>query len=131
MLLLLLRLQAPQGCFQQLIFVLNFRQFIAADCSNGLFLHDTDGVPWKIRQNLGDDGRAIYQSFAVGVAKAAAGASEQGRLRVMSPETFAHFLLGAVATSLTRALEDDPQRSLAPLGAELRAGIARLLEETP
>ncbi len=96
-----------------------------------LFLRDMDAMPWKVRQTLGDDGLVVYRGFADRVTELAQRAMDDGRLRVMSPATFAHVLLGAVATTLTRSVQDDPDRSLEGLGSELRAGVARLLEVAP
>lgn len=94
-----------------------------------LFVHDTTAMPWRVGQSMGEKGTAIFDQFCEWVAVPARRARRQGRLRVMSPETFAHFLLGAVATTLLRSVEADPERSLLELGAELRAGIERVFEE--
>ena len=94
-----------------------------------LFIRDSHSQPWQVRERLGDQGLAIYHEFSEWIAKSAQIAREVGRLRVLSPETFAHFLLGAVATALVRSMEDEPEQSLLELGAELRAGVARLFED--
>ena len=93
-----------------------------------LFLRDGTAMPWKVRQNLGEEGSAIFQEFADWIADPARRAQEDGRLVAMTPEALAVFVLGGVATTLTRAVENDPDASLLELGAELRAGVARLFE---
>ncbi len=94
-----------------------------------LFVRDSQTLPWKIRQTLGDQDHAVYREFSEWVERSAEAARAAGRLRVVSPRTFADFLLGSVATVLMQTLEADPHASLAKLGTELRAGIARLFED--
>lgn len=96
-----------------------------------LFLRDGTAMPWKVRQSLGEEGVAIFQEFATWIAEPARRAQADGRLVTMEPETLAVFVLGAVTTTLVRSVEDDPEASLLELGAELRAGVARLFEKEP
>lgn len=94
-----------------------------------LFMRDTTAMPWRFRQDLGEEGLAIFDQFIEWVAIPARQAQEQGRLKAMSPETFSVFLLGGVSTALMRALEEDSGRSLLELGSGLRAGISRVFEQ--
>lgn len=94
-----------------------------------LFIRDSHGLPWKVHDRIGGQDRATYREFGEWVTGAAESAHASGRLRVMSPATFAHFLLGSVGTALMQAVQDDPEGSVLTLGAELRDGIARLFEE--
>jgi AcrR family transcriptional regulator len=94
-----------------------------------LFLRDSHALPWKVRESRDDQDHAVYGEFSEWITKVAENAREAGRLRVMSPGTFAHFLLGSVATALMQSVEADPEASVLELGAELRAGAARLFED--
>lgn len=92
-----------------------------------IYTHATHGMPWQVRQALGEGPHeqwAEFRRYVIGVARAARG---QGAARGLDPEAAALCLLGAVSHAAVHAVESGDPRALKTLAPRVRAVLARAL----
>lgn len=92
-----------------------------------IYARTTHGLPWRVRQALGDDSLAVFQSFTAWLVGIAKDAKRAGKLRDLDPETVALSLVGAVTTTAARWVEAPRHESLADAAPRVRALFAALL----
>jgi AcrR family transcriptional regulator len=92
-----------------------------------IYARTTHGLPWRVRQALGDDSLAVFQNFTAWLVAIAKEAKHAGRLRDLDPETVALSLVGAVTTTAARWVEVPGHESLADAAPRVRALFAALL----
>ena len=92
-----------------------------------IYARTTHGLPWRVRQALGDDSLAVFQSFTAWLVGIAKDVKRAGRLRDLDPETVALSLIGAVTTTAARWVEGPRHESLTDAAPRVRALFAALL----
>jgi AcrR family transcriptional regulator len=96
-----------------------------------IYVHGTHGLPWRIRQAMGDSGQAIFADFShwlVGIARETRAAGELGSAH---PEAVALALIGSVTTSVTAVVEGTAEADWPELAGGVRALFARILDTDP
>lgn len=93
-----------------------------------IYARDTQGIPWKMRQAMGESSSTIFQAFRAWVISLAEEAREAGRLGGLEPVAVALALIGAVTTTATHWFETRPEEPLTSAAPELRALFTRVLE---
>lgn len=96
-----------------------------------IYARDTQGLPWKMRQAMGESSSTIFQAFRAWVISLAEDARRAGRLGDLEPVAVALALIGAVTTTATHWFETRPEEPLTSAAPEVRALFARLLEGEP
>lgn len=92
-----------------------------------LYARSTGGLPWRLRQSMGDSSAAIFQRFTEWVVGLSSAAKSMGYLRDLDPEAFARTLIGAVTTTAAAAIETRPEKPLTDAAPEIRAICKRIL----
>ena len=92
-----------------------------------IYARGTHGLPWKIREAMGESSQQIFQSFTDWVIEVAKRAKRAGYLRGLDAEAVGVSLVGAVTTTATRWIEQTPARPLSHAAAKVRAVFAHLL----
>jgi len=92
-----------------------------------IYARTTHGLPWRVRQALGDDSLEVFQSFTAWLVGIANEAKRAGKLRNLDPETVALSLIGAVTTTAARWVEAPRRESLLDAAPRVRALFAVLL----
>jgi AcrR family transcriptional regulator len=87
----------------------------------------TQGIPFKIREALGDSSLQLFVEFTDWVVGLSKEAHRAGFLAGLDPEAFGVSLVGAVTTRAVRWLESSPERPLSEAAPALRAIFRRLL----
>ena len=85
------------------------------------------GLPWRIREHMGETSREAAESFFLWVVGLANEAREQGYLKGMDPEVFARVMMAAVASTGAHIAQDDADRTFSSAAPEVRAIFARVL----
>jgi AcrR family transcriptional regulator len=107
------------GCFQQSQDLLR------------IYARATHGIPWRVRESMGDGTQALFQDFVQWVIERVREARSQGIARQLDAEAVALTLIGAVTHAAAHAVESDDPRALQRLAPRVRAVFARLLEGQP
>jgi AcrR family transcriptional regulator len=89
----------------------------------------THGLPWRVRQALGDESLEVFQAFRGWLVEIATDAKDAGRLGELDPETFALSLVGTVTNSAAQWVEEPGDKSLNDYAPRVRALFAALLTE--
>jgi len=89
----------------------------------------THGLPWRVRQALGDESLEVFQAFRAWLVEIATDAKDAGRLGELDPETFALSLVGTVTNSAAQWVEESGDKSLNDYAPRVRALFAALLTE--
>ena len=92
-----------------------------------IYARGTHGLPWKIREAMGESSMQTFQSFTGWVIDVAIRAKKHGYLRGLDPETTGISLVGTVTTTAARWIELTPERPLSEPSAEVRAVFEHLL----
>ena len=99
-----------------------------------IYVRSTQGLPWRLRQNMGQSAHEIFHSFTSWVVSLM-----EDALRAMAPagrgapdaESLAWCLIGGVTTTATFWLETRPDEPLTRAAPGVRAVFAPLLERRP
>jgi AcrR family transcriptional regulator len=92
-----------------------------------IYAHATHGLPFRVREELGEAVRQRLRGFGAWVADLVRRASRGGRLPGLDPEALALSLLGSVVMAATHAIEAMPPRPPAQHAAGVREVFARVL----
>lgn len=92
-----------------------------------IYAHNTHGLPWRVRQAMGEESLQVFQDFTVWLVELTREAKVAGRLQGIDVETFALSLIGAVTTTAARWVEDPREESLTAAAPRVRALFAQLL----
>ena len=95
-----------------------------------LYATTTHGLPWRVRQALGDESLAVFHDSKVWLVGIAADAKRAGNLGQLDPETFALSLIGAVTTTAARWVEEPRGKSVSDAAPRVRALFEALLTES-
>ncbi len=94
-----------------------------------LYAHSTQGLPWKVRQNLGEPSLHIFQDFTSWVIEITSRAKQQGYLQALDPESVAVAIVGTVTTSAARWVEQPEKGPVSAVSPAVRAIFERILED--
>lgn len=92
-----------------------------------IYARTTHGLPWRVRQAMGDESLEVFQSFTAWLVGIAKEAKRAGKLRDLDPETVALSLVGAVTTTAARWVEAPRRESLLDAAPRVRALFEALL----
>jgi len=92
-----------------------------------IYARTTHGLPWRVRQAMGDESLEVFQSFTAWLVGIAKEAKRAGKLRALEPETVALSLVGAVTTTAARWVEAPRRESLLDAAPRVRALFEALL----
>ena len=96
-----------------------------------IYARDTQGLPWKMRQAMGESSSTIFQAFRAWVISLAEDARRAGQLGDLEPVAVALALIGTVTTTATHWFETRPEEPLTSAAPEVRALFARVLQVQP
>jgi len=96
-----------------------------------IYARGTQGVPWRIREAMGESVVRIRDEFTRWVETLARAAQREGQLAGLDARVFALVLLGSAITAATDALEQPGGRPLREVAAGVRACFERLLDAGP
>lgn len=94
-----------------------------------IYTMSTHGLPWKIRQTMGEPLVAIYRAFLDYVTGLAQAAADAGRLGALAPETVALALVGTINATAAEWIESERDAPLSDAAPTIRAIFERLLTE--
>lgn len=92
-----------------------------------IYARGTQGLPWKIREAMGESSQQNFESFTDWVVEVATRAQRAGHLRGLDAEAVGVSLVGAVTTAATRWIERTPARPLSQAAGKVRAVFAHAL----
>jgi|GEM_PF-3177725 len=93
-----------------------------------LYAESTQGLPWKVRQTLGDPSAHIFEHFTDWVIEIALRAKQQGYLGTLDPEAVAVSIIGSINTSAARWVEAEGTGPVSAAAAAVRAIFERVLD---
>jgi AcrR family transcriptional regulator len=96
-----------------------------------IYVRSTQGLPWRLRQNMGQSAHEIFHSFTSWVASLmqdALGSMSAAGRGAPNAQSLAWCLIGAVTTTATFWLETRPDEPLTRAAPGVRAVFAPLLE---
>ncbi|MFQ5415913.1 MAG: TetR/AcrR family transcriptional regulator [Myxococcota bacterium] len=96
-----------------------------------IYARGTHGIPFRIRQELGDEPFHVFQEFADWVTGLAEAADRAGRLGGLDPRAVATTLVGSVTLTATRWIETTPELPLSRATQTVRPIFERLLTGAP
>ena len=98
-----------------------------------IYAAGTHGLPFKIRDSMGDPTLQLFVRFTDWVAELSKQAQSAGLLSGLDAEAVGVALVGTVTTTATRWIESTPERPLSQAASAVRAIFQRLLgeKETP
>src|SRR3990172_7804408 len=92
-----------------------------------LYVRGTHGLPWRIRESMGEDAHHLFQEFTAWIGELACEAQRAGYLAGLDPAIFALALVGTASTVSTHWLETTPEGPLTGAVAPVRAPFERLV----
>jgi len=92
-----------------------------------LYVRGTHGLPWRIRESMGEDAHHLFREFTAWIEELAGEAQRAGYLAGLDPATFALALVGTASTVSSHWLETTPEGPLTGAAAPVRALFERLL----
>jgi len=92
-----------------------------------IYARGTHGIPWRIREAMGESGMHLFDEFIAWVEDLARDAQRAGQLQGLDARAFALALLGGALTTASHWIEHAPEQPLGEAVAGLRALFARLL----
>jgi AcrR family transcriptional regulator len=92
-----------------------------------IYMRGAQGLPWRIREAMGEDALQIFQEGRAWIEELATAARRAGYLAGLDPATFALALVGTATTVSMHWLETTPERPLSQAVAPVRAIFERLL----
>jgi AcrR family transcriptional regulator len=94
-----------------------------------IYTMGTHGLPWSIRQTMGEPLVEIYRAFLDYVTGLARAAAHVGRLGALAPETVALALVGTVNATAAEWIESERDAPLTDAAPAIRALFEQLLVE--
>jgi len=92
-----------------------------------IYANTTHGLPWRVRQSMGERPLQVFQDFTIWLIERTQDAQRAGTLDDIDVETFAFSMIGTVTTVATRWIEDPEQKPLALAAPQVRKIFAPLL----
>src|SRR3990172_6511423 len=92
-----------------------------------MYARGTQGLPWKIRQAMGESALHIFQQFTAWVVGLVRKAKRAGHLPGLDPESVALSLIGTATTTAAHWIETTPDRPLTEAAPLVRALLERVL----
>ena len=92
-----------------------------------IYANTTHGLPWRVRQSMGEKSLQVFQDFTIWLIDRAREAKKAGALADIDAETFALSLIGTVTAIAARWIEDPGERSLTNAAPQVRKLFAPLL----
>ena len=92
-----------------------------------IYVRGTHGIPFRIRESMGEEAMQILQEFSDWIEELAADAQRAGWLPGLDAATFSRALVGTAITVSTHSIEVAPERPLTEAAAGVRAIFERLL----
>lgn len=92
-----------------------------------IYARATHGLPWKIRQTMGDPAQRIFASFTEWVVGLTREAVAAGHVKVAQPEALALSLIGAVTTTAAAVAEGTTDEGMNTLAAGVREVFEQVL----
>jgi hypothetical protein len=92
-----------------------------------IYAHATHGLPFRVREELGEAARERLRGFGAWVTELVRRAARGGRLPGLDAEALALSLLGAVVMAATHSIEAMPARPPGQHAAAVREVFARVL----
>ena len=92
-----------------------------------IYANTTHGLPWRVRQSMGEQSLRVFQDFTIWLIDRSREAKKAGSLNDVDPETFALSLIGTVTTIAARWIEDPSERPLTDAAPQVRKLFAPLL----
>lgn len=93
-----------------------------------ILLAGTHGLPWRIRQNMGDASDDLLAGFYDWVRTLCAAVAAERQLAGVDAETLTAALVGSITNLAAVTMEREPEASLSAAAGAVRALFARLLE---
>lgn len=95
-----------------------------------IYAQSTHGLPWRVRQTMGEPSLRRFQEFSAWVTELARQAERAGYLRGLEPKAVALSLIGTVTTTAAQWIESDPDGPLSTQASAVRAIFERVLDES-
>jgi AcrR family transcriptional regulator len=92
-----------------------------------IYARGTHGIPWRIREAMGERGVHLFDEFTAWVEELARDAQREGHLAGLDARAFSLALLGAALTNASHWIEHAPERPLGEVAAGVRALFERVL----
>ena len=92
-----------------------------------IYANTTHGLPWRVRQSMGEQSLEVFQDFTIWLIDRARAAKKAGSLDGIDPETFALSLIGTATTVAARWIEDPAEQPLTDAAPQVRKLFAPLL----
>ena len=96
-----------------------------------LFADSTGGLPWKVRQTLGEPSVQVFEQFTSWVIAIASRAKQQGYLGTLDPEAVAVSITGTINMSAARWVEASERGAVSDTAPAVRAIFECLFESGP
>jgi len=93
-----------------------------------IYARGTHGLPWRIRQSMGDRAQSIFASFSEWVRRLTTEATATGPLRGLDADAVALTLIGSVTTAAAAAVEGTTSQPLEVTAGHVRAVFERLID---
>ncbi len=104
-----------------------FECFEAMHDLTTLVMSTTQGLPWRFREQLGEQGRESNRPFMEWLVGLARGAQSEGYLEGIDPEVFARTLIGAFSITAAASARDEPNQPFTRGAPSIRAIFERVL----
>lgn len=92
-----------------------------------MVMSGNQGLPWRMREELGEGAREVTADFMGWVIALAHEARNTGYLEGIDPEVFARTMVGAVASAAASAAVNSPARPFTAAAPAIRAIFERVL----
>ena len=94
-----------------------------------IYASSTQGLPWKLKQAMGESSSNIFQAFRSWVISLAEDARDAGHLKALDPSAVALAIIGAVTTTATHWIETRPDEPLSSAAPDVIAVFTNLLRD--
>jgi len=92
-----------------------------------IYANSTHGLPWRVRQSMGEQSLQVFHDFTLWLVDRAREAKKSGNLDGIDAEIFAFSLIGTVTTTAVRWVEDPEEKPMRDAAPRVRALFAQLL----
>ena len=93
-----------------------------------IYSRATHGLPWRIRQSMGDRAQVIFAGFTGWVRELAMEATAAGPLEGVDADALALMLIGSVTTAAAAVAEGTTKQPLDSLARDVRRIFERLIQ---